>query len=140
MNCEYCQSPVHIWFQCPKKPDGWKPARLAKKSTAQAVAKKVVNNTHGTKPLSTMGANPTTNRSVEAVALPVDTNSEPLTLPVGEKQPRTSQPQGTRNEGMPTKFDKKTWQRNYMRSFMRQYRADVKAGKRVPKKRGEDDV
>lgn len=32
MNCEFCSSPVHVWFQCPKKPDGWKPARLAKKS------------------------------------------------------------------------------------------------------------
>ena len=33
MNCEFCQSPVHIWFQCPKKPDGWKPARLANKNS-----------------------------------------------------------------------------------------------------------
>lgn len=32
MNCEFCQSPAHIWFQCPRKPDGWKPARLANKS------------------------------------------------------------------------------------------------------------
>lgn len=68
-------------------------------------------------------------------ALPVDTNSEPLTLPVGEKQPRTSQPQGTRNEGMPTKFDKKAWMRENMPSYMRQYRAEVKAGTRIPKTR-----
>ena len=38
MNCEFCQSPVHIWFQCPKKPEGWKPARLAKKVAAPVKA------------------------------------------------------------------------------------------------------
>ncbi len=27
-NCEFCHSPAHIWFNCPKKPDGWKPDRL----------------------------------------------------------------------------------------------------------------
>jgi len=32
MNCEFCHSPAHIWFDCPKKPVGWKPARLATKS------------------------------------------------------------------------------------------------------------
>lgn len=31
MNCEYCHKPGHVWFQCPKKPNGWKPERLAKK-------------------------------------------------------------------------------------------------------------
>lgn len=27
-NCEFCSSPAHVWFNCPKKPDGWKPDRL----------------------------------------------------------------------------------------------------------------
>lgn len=27
-NCEFCQSPAHVWFNCLKKPDGWKPDRL----------------------------------------------------------------------------------------------------------------
>ena len=27
-NCEFCNSPAHVWFNCPKKPDGWKPDRL----------------------------------------------------------------------------------------------------------------
>lgn len=36
-------------------------------------------------------------------------------LPVGEKQPRTSQPEGTRRPDMPTKFDKTAYQREYMR-------------------------
>lgn len=35
MNCEFCQSPAHVWFQCPKKPDGWKPVRLAQSNQAQ---------------------------------------------------------------------------------------------------------
>lgn len=29
-NCEFCDSPVHIWLDCKKKPDGWKPDRLIK--------------------------------------------------------------------------------------------------------------
>ena len=34
--CEYCHRSGHVWFQCPKKPDGWKPERLAKKSGMEA--------------------------------------------------------------------------------------------------------
>jgi hypothetical protein len=29
MNCEYCGSPAHVWYDCRKKPDGWKPERMA---------------------------------------------------------------------------------------------------------------
>lgn len=34
MACEFCGSPAHVWFNCTKKPDGWKPERL-KQSTAE---------------------------------------------------------------------------------------------------------
>ena len=34
MNCEYCQSTQHAYLNCPKKPDGWKPERMARRSTA----------------------------------------------------------------------------------------------------------
>lgn len=27
-NCEFCGSPAHVWFNCSKKPDGWRPERL----------------------------------------------------------------------------------------------------------------
>lgn len=37
-NCEFCHSPAHVWFNCPKKPDGWKPERL--KSRPQHVHEK----------------------------------------------------------------------------------------------------
>lgn len=35
-NCEFCQSPAHIWYACPKKPDGWKPDRLKKVTSVAA--------------------------------------------------------------------------------------------------------
>lgn len=35
------------------------------------------------------------------------------------------------------KFDKKAWSREYMAGYMKQYRAEVKAGTRVPKRKGE---
>ncbi len=28
--CEFCGSPAHVWFNCTKKPDGWKPERLTR--------------------------------------------------------------------------------------------------------------
>ena len=127
MNCEFCQSPVHIWFQCPKKPDGWMPARLAKKSAdglprAKGDIPSVASTVLDAKQ-RTVGINATGSQQDAMTMAPVDTNSEPLKLPVGEKQPRTSQPQGTRNEGMPAKFDKKAWQREYMRGYMQRRRA-----------------
>jgi len=44
-------------------------------------------------------------------------------LPVGEKQPRTPQPEGTRSPDMPTKFDKVAYQREYMRTYREKKRA-----------------
>ncbi len=38
MNCEFCGSPAHVWFNCPKKPDGWKPDRL-RPSSRKATSK-----------------------------------------------------------------------------------------------------
>ena len=35
-NCEFCSSPAHVWFNCTKKPDGWKPDRLKAASLAEA--------------------------------------------------------------------------------------------------------
>lgn len=26
VSCAYCSSPNHVWWDCPKKPAGWKPA------------------------------------------------------------------------------------------------------------------
>lgn len=39
MNCEFCGSPAHIWYNCQKKPAGWKPERMRKKSTNGTDAK-----------------------------------------------------------------------------------------------------
>ena len=61
-------------------------------------------------------------------ALPVDTNGEVAAVaPSGPHVGRTS----------PAKFDKKEWSRDYMAGYMKQYRAEVKAGTRVPKRKGE---
>lgn len=37
MNCEFCGSPAHIWFNCKLKPDGWMPARLKKMSAKDQI-------------------------------------------------------------------------------------------------------
>lgn len=29
VSCAYCSSPNHVWWDCPKKPAGWKPPKAA---------------------------------------------------------------------------------------------------------------
>lgn len=141
MNCEYCQSQVHIWFQCPKKPDGWKPARLAKRSTGAKA--RAVTNHHGSQVAQAVEQGDASviaqdlSCASSTLALPVDTNSEAPHC--GDADPQRSGPATRKDAGReprnPAKFDKKIWQRNYMRTYIRQYREDVKSGKRTPKPR-----
>ena len=59
---------------------------------------------------------------------PVDTKGEVAAVaPSGPHVGSTS----------PAKFDKKAWSREYMSEYMKKYRADVKAGTRIPKRKGE---
>lgn len=107
MNCEYCQSPAHIWFQCPKKPDGWKPARLAKKSAAARTGRamhtltKQEGNSSGImlptelEHLSTAlpvrssrNIGPLANEPAGTQALPVDTNAPASASKSRARQPR----------------------------------------------------
>ena len=138
MNCEYCQSPVHIWFQCPKKPDGWKPARLAKKSGSNRAAEpaatpdkstaeklgspnarhEALGNVAGVTQVAGSGVSPPVTRQAGSKSLPVDTNAAQESYGA----------EGLRPNDAPAKFDKKTWQRNYMRTYMRKRRAKEKEG------------
>lgn len=131
VSCEHCGG-AHPKYECRHKKssggssevehrpsksgvEGSIPSRRSKKSTAPSESR--------------------TSRSRSAnESLPFDTNPEPLTLPVGEKQPRTSQPQGTRNEGMPTIPKPKHIDRHkpgYMASYMRAYRARKSQAKKL---------
>ena len=103
-------------------------------------------NTNGDKAEPSADAKPNLKRQLAPVESAGPVRSEPLTLPVGEKQPRTRQPQGTRIEGMPTnqsegisattlirtpdavtgKFDKKAWMREYMREHRKGIRRRAK--------------
>lgn len=148
MNCEFCQSPVHIWFDCPKKPSGWKPARLAAKSTAAGKDRLRRTSTRELHPLGPAmmlysppegGDAGSKERALEAgtQALPVDTNSGPTSagsIPVSSTieglsgQSKSVPGKGLQAEGVqipngPPKFDRKAWQREYMREYMRKRRA-----------------
>ena len=152
MNCEFCQSPVHIWFQCPKKPDGWKPERLAMKSVSSRAAEPSVEHRAST---AARKAGPALDRQVSAKSekaystgdspagerpgrrgdskqrvakIPAGTQA----LPVDTNSPADLQPASADNSGsdglgvMPPlrdKFDKKAWMRDYMREYMRKRRA-----------------
>ncbi len=89
MNCEFCNSAVHIWFQCPKKPDGWKPARLANKSTA---ARKDVRSGEeartATAPSPAIKQRAKQRAEAGTQALPVDTSSKRGRKPVDNPTPR----------------------------------------------------
>lgn len=80
MNCEYCQSPAHIWFQCPKKPDGWKPARLAKVRIGTASSPDRLQT-----PKSDVSASPPSDMKVhtQSTAARKDVRGEPLTASGG---------------------------------------------------------
>lgn len=149
MNCEYCQSPAHIWFQCPKKPDGWKPARLTKFEVAdyspdvdgRAELGKGKKSRHGPQSKSTAARKDV--QSVRSGAL-----SEAKTVQHGDPTPRKladhSQPvagtqalpvdtnsrpglatgnsptsAGTVGEKDRQPFNKKAWMREYMREHRR---------------------
>ncbi len=94
MICEFCQSPVHIWFQCPKKPDGWKPARLATKDTPERASANVKSS-------------PEVGPQAEASLAGTGT---------GMLVEREARPRGEAvSADLPTKFNKQEWQRLYMR-------------------------
>ena len=163
MNCEFCQSPVHIWFQCPKKPDGWKPARLAKKrfvkspslgmnapegkspekaaklisrATPSTAARKdvcggyrgnpgVVSGVVDKAQALVKGFGPELSEHREAAVPTAGTQA----LPVDTLKPNPDWYRGI--DALPghepppqnPKFDKKAWQRNYMRGYMQRRRA-----------------
>lgn len=91
MNCEFCGSPAHVWFSCPKKPDGWKPDRLKRSrlasddEVAAAIShrmvpkERVVTNTTG-KPVTHEGQ---TIRPGETSAV-----LDPVTVPVAKPRGR----------------------------------------------------
>lgn len=156
MNCEYCQSPAHIWFQCPKKPDGWKPARLATKRATPEITPGQISlvdrgrgphkSTAAPKMATSLTGDGGRTPHAGTQALPVDTMPSASGVRDGKNRLASSRKQladasnemasqGFKSPAGQTKFDKKTWQRNYMRTYLRQYREDVKTGKRVPKKR-----
>lgn len=134
MNCEYCQSPVHIWIHCVKKPVGWKPERLAKKSTAalmevQAIMTGLIED-------DAIDARYPKPPVAGTRALPVDTKSRTtknegsvLTSKAGLSKPLAVAGGDTERQ---TKFDKVAFQRKYMREV---YRPKVKA-KREEEKNG----
>lgn len=149
MNCEFCQSPAHIWFQCPRKPDGWKPARLAKKSRLVIPDQHVGMNTEpstaarkdvrvpepsvltsrkakATLPGSTPGAGMANDVAASAgtQALPVEPNNG-----VAQKAERRSPKPDVvgSNSTAIAKFDRQAWMREYMRTYMRDRRAKLKA-------------
>ena len=123
MNCEFCQSPVHIWFQCPKKPDGWKPARLAKRSTERK-NKPVAN---GDAPAVSLGPEDRASGAKQAV----DTSRVRKKALAGEVPSVNEHPETegklvqVQQSHSANKFDKKAWQREYMREYMRKRRANV---------------
>lgn len=116
-NCEHCQSPAHNWLDCPKKPVGWRPERLTKKSTA---ARKDVRGAHlassgDTQPLGNSGRPLKSEAGTQA--LPVDTNYTPDLQPVSTD---SSGPKGFEvTPQLGAKFDKKAWMREYMREHRR---------------------
>jgi hypothetical protein len=169
MNCEFCQSPVHIWFDCPKKPKGWRPARLAKSNQARpseplrhieagavaepdaqsTAARKDVQDRSSGHPYSGKGSlrrkpsdkvvvaawQDERNKQLPAgtQALPVDTNSAQAEIEP-DIRARPSAPdtgvsvehatsRGPGDENGASKFDKKSWMREYMRGYMRKRRA-----------------
>src|SRR6478609_7548320 len=85
MNCEFCHKPTHVWYECKDKPPGWKPARLAKKSTATRIENGSRQSSLSTVP-DALGSGRSRRakdlpQSVAAAdVLPVDTNSSPRLL------------------------------------------------------------
>lgn len=149
MNCECCQSPVHIWFDCPKKPVGWKPARLAKSTAVgnNVATQPRANNsvpsdgaisTAATKvsPQAAIAKRGLTSVSVNAVAdlegettqiadtqsPPVDTNRGRSSVARAGVHRDVHMVEGA-IPSVSTKFDKKAWMREYMRGYMRNRRA-----------------
>lgn len=45
VSCAYCSSPNHVWWDCPKKPDGWKPDNPFRSRAMHLVS------TRGSKPI-----------------------------------------------------------------------------------------
>lgn len=138
MNCEFCQSAVHIWFDCPKKPKGWKPARLAKKSQDSSKVEQRLREcsnvtTEDNSPIlasdmghsESMGPGERKMMVAPQGLIPASGTKyqEPDATPAGAVVANTS---GVTAGETATKFDKKAWMRNYMVGYMRTYRAKKK--------------
>lgn len=126
MNCEFCSSPIHVWFQCPKKPDGWRPARLAKESTAALMEVPVKQGGALTR---------TASRPMQATepagtqALPVDTNVALAGSPAPSGKVgavRVGKETEVRSLDATAKFNKNAYMAVYMREV---YRPRLKAKK-----------
>lgn len=113
------------------------PAINPRKSTATKVG--AVSNqhrSHGSSMVEQGGAScdgPSLLAAGSIPALPVDTNS------VRVQKASTGNADGGKplTQTRPAKFDKAAWMRERMPAYMRKYRAEVKAGMRIPKLRSD---
>lgn len=104
IECAYCGRVGHAWFQCARRPEGWKPE--ANQSTA---ARKDVrdNSTEGGRPAGALDPAAATTPPADTQALPVD--------PIPKRGP-----------GRPSQGKTKPERATYMREYMRERRAKLR--------------
>lgn len=105
MTCQFCGSAIHVWWDCPKKPDGWKPQL---KSAVQLVT---ARNVAQSEERSDKAADPVINGKV-AGSRPAVGHRKVAPMPSKLGRPRNG-------------FDKAAYNRDYMRKR----RAAAKEGK-----------
>lgn len=139
VSCSNCGGPHPVW-DCRAK-------STAEKLGSPNARREVLGNVAGVTQVAGSGVSPPVTRQAGTQALPVDTNlakaGNAPHITAGLRAPDTgvagTKPacRGPGQESGASKFDKKAWSREYMSGYMKKYRAEVKAGTRVPKRKGE---